>query len=359
MYAPALLVLPVLGYVAGRLAGGAATRAPNRTTAAVRLQRANRLLQTAIALVGVGLATAAPSVDDLAAAVPGPPPLGVFLSVVGSVFLAGVVPALAVHVGTRPAWSAITARRPNYSATVQRYVLAVTVLAGPAFLVVGAWLVAPRGLPGVVTVATSAIVVMGLLPVAVARVGPVRRPTHAEAASVPSCARRFRVRVVETGDYRVANALAAGLFPGAQYVFVTDTLLRTLDRQASAAVLAHEAGHHDRHHVAVRFTATTLALAPLFLVAGGVLDSFLLASVVSVLLLVAVGPLVRWTEFDADAYAARQVGPAPMERALSTLADRGLVAVERSRVAGLMALHPSIGQRVERLRSHVAFDGRR
>nr|WP_272931376.1 M48 family metalloprotease [Halobacterium noricense] len=182
-----------------------------------------------------------------------------------------------------------------------------------------------------------------------ARFGPVRELTAAEAAVVPACADGLRVRVVETGRRPVANAVAAGVLPGARYVFVTDALFRTLDADATTAVIAHEVGHHRRGHVIVRFLATGLALAPVFLVANGVLDAFVPAVALSVALLLAVGPLVRWTEFDADAYAAARVGGAAMDRALATLADRGLVPTERSRLAGLVAFHPAVGRRRSRL----------
>jgi hypothetical protein len=41
-----------------------------------------------------------------------------------------------------------------------------------------------------------------------------------------------------------------------------------------------------------------------------------------------------------------------MERALATLADRGLLAEDRGRLAGLVSLHPSVGARRGRLDDH-------
>jgi STE24 endopeptidase len=163
------------------------------------------------------------------------------------------------------------------------------------------------------------------------------------------------VRVIETGRHPVANAVAAGVLPGHRYVFVTDALFETLDDGATAAVIAHEAGHRRRAHVYARFLAVGAALAPVFLVATGVVHAAAPAVALSAVLLVAAGPLVRWTEFDADAYAARRVGAREMERALATLADRGLVPVDRPRLLGLLSVHPAVGRRLERLRGPHSF----
>ncbi len=355
MNAAVVLALPVVAYAASRLAGVAAARAADRVTAASRLRRANRVLQAAAALTGLFVFTNSPLDDALAAALPVPSVVGVLVALAGTVLVGGVVPALAVHLGTRPAWASVTGHSPDYAATVRRFLALASVLVAPAFFVVGAWLAAPSGRPSLLAVAgASAVIVVSMPPLAV-RFGPLRPPTHEEAAAIPACAHGLRVRVVETGRHPVANAVAAGVLPGARYVFVTDALFRTLDADATAAVVAHEVGHHRRGHVPARFLATGVALAPLFLAATGVLDALVPAVAASVALLLAVGPLVRWTEFDADAYAAARVGSPAMERALATLADRGLVPVDRSRLARLFSFHPAIGRRVDRLRTPNRF----
>ena len=358
MDAVLLLVLPVFAYAAGRFAGAFARRTPDRVTAATRLRQSNRALQAAVAAGGLGLATASKFDDTVAAATPGPPGAGVLVALAATVLGSGALPAFAVHLGTRPAWRTIVSARVDYAGVLQRYVVGVLLVVGPAFFVVGAWVLAPPGLPGVATVVAAALVVVAALPLVGSRVVPTRRPTPVEATAMPACARGVHVRVVETGRHSVANALAAGLFPGAQYVFVTDALFDVLDREAAAAVVAHEVGHHERAHILVRFAATGVALVPIFLVAGGIVDQFLPAVATSLVLLLAVGPVVRWTEFDADAYAASRVAPAAMERALGTLADRGLVAVSHSRVARLVALHPSTDRRIDRLREHAVAENR-
>jgi STE24 endopeptidase len=350
MHAAVVLALPVVAYAASRLAGVAAVRAADRVTAASRLRRANRLLQAGAALFGLFTVTDSPLDDAFAAALPAPDAVGSFGALAATVLVGGVVPALAVHLGTRPAWASVTGNATDYVATVRRFLGLAAVLVAPALFVVGVWLAAPSGTTSLVAVVSAAVLVAVALPPLAARFGPVRAPTDAEAAVVPACADGLRVRVVETGSHPVANAVAAGVLPGSRYVFVTDALFRTLDAGATTAVIAHEVGHHRRGHVVARFLATGLALAPIFLVANGVVDAFVPALVLSFVLLLAVGPLVRWTEFDADAFAAAHVGDAAMERALATLADRGLVPTEHSRFARLVSFHPAVGRRRSRLR---------
>ncbi|MFB6270487.1 MAG: M48 family metallopeptidase [Halobacterium sp.] len=355
MHAAVLLALPLVAYVLSRAAGAAAVRTPDRVAAATRLRRANRVLQVTAALTGVNTVTHSTLDETVATAVPGPDAVGVLGALAGTVFVGGFLPALAVHLGTRPAWATVTGNAVQYAATVRRFAALVAFLLAPAFVVVAAWLAAPPGLPGVAAVVGAAALVVAVLPPVVARYGPVRRPTDAEADAVPACADGLRVRVVDTGRHPVANAVAAGVLPGFRYVFVTDALFYTLDADATAAVVAHEAGHHHRNHVAGRLLASGAALAPVFLSATGVVHAFLPSVLVSGVLLLAVGPLVRWTEFDADAYAAHHVGADAMERALATLADRGLLPVERPRAVALVSLHPAVGRRVARLRRPHGF----
>jgi STE24 endopeptidase len=349
MHAAAILGLPTVGVLLSRVVSATAVRTSDRVTAATRLRRANRLLQVVVAGTGLYVVTDSRLDDAVAASLPGPTELGILLALAVTVVVGGILPGLAVHLGSRPAWSAVTGQRPEYGRIARRYLEGAAFLTGPAFFVVGAWLVGPPGLPGVGVLAVAVFVLLALLPPLGALVGPVRTLTPAEAAVVPDSSQGLRVRVVETGRKPVANALAAGVVPGLRYVFVTDALFETLDGAAAAAVLAHEAGHHRRGHVVARFGATTLALAPLFLAASGVLADVLVPALLSAALLLAVGPAVRWTEYDADAYAARAVGGPAMERALQTLADRGLLPTEHSRVFGLVALHPPVGERLARL----------
>jgi STE24 endopeptidase len=349
MHAAAILALPTVGVLVSRVVSVAATRTSDRVTAASRLRRSNRVLQVTVALVGLFVVTDSGLDDAVAAAIPGPSDVGILCALAITVVVGGIAPGLAVHLGSRPAWGAVTGNRPAYGQIARRYLKLATLLSAPALFVVGAWLVGPPGFAGVGMLALAVFVLLAVVPPVGALVGPVRELTPAEAAIMPDSGAGLRVRVVETGDRPVANALAAGVLPGFRYVFVTDALFETLDPEAAAAVLAHEAGHHRRGHVVGRFLATVLALAPVFLAANGVLGDVLVPALVSAGLLLAVAPAVRWTEYDADAYAASVVSAPAMERALQTLADRGLLPAEHSRVFGLFALHPAVGDRIARL----------
>jgi STE24 endopeptidase len=350
MHAGVLLALPLAAYATSRAVGALAARTNSRVAAATRLRRANRLLQVVAGVAGVAVATDSLLDDAVVHAVPGPGVLGVLVALVGTIGLGGVVPALAVHLGTRPAWAGVVGSPPDYAAVVRRYLAVAAALTAPAFAVVAAWLLAPSGVPGLAVVALAAASIVALVPIGAAQLDAVRKPTPAERAAIPECARGLRVRVLDTSRNPVANALAAGVLPGFRYVLVTDALFETLDDAAVAAVVAHEAGHHRRGHVAVRFLAVGVALAPLFLAASGVVDAFLPSLAASAVLLLASGPVLRWTEYDADRYAAARVGPAAMDRALATLAARGLLPEDRHPVAGLVALRPSVADRRGRLR---------
>jgi STE24 endopeptidase len=89
----------------------------------------------------------------------------------------------------------------------------------------------------------------------------------------------------------------------------------------------------------------------------GVPGAFLAGLVLLVPATLAIFRLVRWTEYDADAYAARLTGADALAGALRRLGGRGLLDGR----GGLLALHPPLEARVARLetlgrpaRSHLA-----
>jgi|GEM_PF-867953 len=155
---------------------------------------------------------------------------------------------------------------------------------------------------------------------------------------------------------RFANAFAAGVFPGFRVVFVTTGLLRHLTTAELRAIIAHERGHHRRRHVTLRLGSVVLFVAPwLVVTATGVPGGFqagLLALAPAVLLICWLG---RWTEYDADAYAARRVGGPPLASALGRVhADtRPRPSTGHQRLTALLSTHPPVDRRLAKLSGGV------
>jgi len=101
-------------YAVSWLVATAAVRTGNTpTAAATRLRRLNRLLQALVGIGGVVLATASPLDDVVAAAIPGPLTLGLLAGLASTVVVGGVLPTLAVHLGSRPAWASVADQSPT------------------------------------------------------------------------------------------------------------------------------------------------------------------------------------------------------------------------------------------------------
>ncbi len=133
-----------------------------------------------------------------------------------------------------------------------------------------------------------------------------------------------------------SNAYFTGL-GRAKRVVLFDTLLKELEPGEMEAVLAHELGHAHHHHLPRRLAASALlSLAGFGLLAWVGTKSWLFAGLgltlpsshAALLLFVWVGPLFLWAfrpflarlsrrqEFQADDFAANNVGPGAMARSL-------------------------------------------
>jgi len=150
----------------------------------------------------------------------------------------------------------------------------------------------------------------------------------------------------------VANAFAAGVLPGVRAVFVTTGLLHHLRTAEVRAIVAHERGHHRRRHVTLRLGSVVLFVAPwLVTTATGVPGGFqagLLALAPAVLLICWLG---RWTEYDADAYAARQIGADALASALERVHVDTRPSRGHRRLTALLSMHPSVDRRLAKLSS--------
>lgn len=200
------------------------------------------------------------------------------------------------------------------------------------------------------------VVVVGLLaaalaPAVIAATSATRRPTpterdHLTAAGVPP----ERVRVVAAGD--AAAAFAAGFSPRFGRVFLTTGLCETLAPESVAAVARHEYGHLRRRHVPLRlavpvaFAVAWVAAARLAPGTGFLVGIALLVPTVAVSV-----ALARWTERDADRFAARVTGGERLAAALATLSADGHLAD-----GGRFSWHPALADRIARLDADA--DGR-
>jgi STE24 endopeptidase len=171
-------------------------------------------------------------------------------------------------------------------------------------------------------------------------------------------------------DGTVANALVVGFLPGLRIVLLSDALLARLNDDELAVVVRHEAAHLARRHLAQRLVVLALPLAALAAVhaawpevlrhtaqwlAGAGIPAQVCEAVLGPALLLAfavvvIGWLSRRHEYEADAVACRgqdgKVDPAAIARLDSALSR--LVGPHRRHQAGW--LHPSVEQRVARLR---------
>lgn len=225
-----------------------------------------------------------------------------------------------------------------------RFVTSYTIVVGPALLVVALMPAIPSGWGLVIGAALLGIVVAGGAPLILLRTFPTRRLSSAERARF-TAATDFPVRVVDT-DGQHANALAAGVLPGLRYVVVTERLLTALPADEVAAILAHESGHHHRCHTPLRLGVVAGFVLPwLWATAASVPGAFSLGAVAALPVAGGVLTLARWTEYDADRYAAERVGASTLASALRRLSGARLLAGR----GGLLALHPATDDRLTRL----------
>ena len=305
-----------------------------------RLRRGGALLALLLATVwGVLVGTDAHVAAWTAAALPGLaaeiyPTLGTLA------LFCGPVP-LAVYAAYR---GADAARAPVPSPGSPRgFFAGYALVVGPALVLTALAPAVPDGWWLVVGVALVGFLLAAGSPLFVRWTVGSRPPTAAERAATPST---VPVHVLLTGRGGPVNALAAGVLPGLRCVYVTERLLGSLPTHEAAAIVTHEVGHHRRRHVPLRLGAVGAYVFPwLGATALDVPNAFLAGLVLLLPATLAIFRLVRWTEYDADAYAARRTSPGAMAGALRRLGERGLLGG----TGGPLALHPSLAARVARL----------
>ncbi|ELZ29162.1 peptidase M48 Ste24p [Halosimplex carlsbadense 2-9-1] len=217
-------------------------------------------------------------------------------------------------------------------------------------LTAGAIALVPAGWPRVVAAVGLGLVATAVTPFALVVALRTRWPTDEELAAVDGVLPDgVRLRVVDDRT-RLGSAFAAGLVPGAEYVFLTESLFDALDGDQLRAVVAHEVGHHEHEHVLLRYLLVAVAAGAALGVASVAPDVALVAVLVGTPpFAVALAWAVRRTEAQADAYAAEAVGGAALAGALETLAERRYIA-EGGGPARILSHHPPLGERIEGLR---------
>lgn len=252
--------------------------------------------------------------------------------------------ALLVHVGPVPACA--YAAYAGGGGRLRRFAFGYGALAGPALAVLAVTPLLPSAWWLVGVVAAFGIGLAAGTPLIVRWFLPTREPGATERF-LREAAGGFPVRVVDAGTH--ANAMAAGVLPGFRTVFVSEALLARLPHEECAAVVAHEVGHHRRGHVPLRLGAAGAVVLPwLGATAAGVPGAFEVGAVVAALAVPVLFRLMRWTEHDADAYAAARTDGAALVRGLSRLTVEA--PAPRSRLARVLALHPTLDERADRLR---------
>ncbi|MFC7097958.1 M48 family metallopeptidase [Halobaculum marinum] len=158
-------------------------------------------------------------------------------------------------------------------------------------------------------------------------------------------------------------AYAAGLTAGHGRVFVSTGLLRELDPAGVAAVVRHEHAHLARAHVPIR-VGIPCAYAVAWAVDASLFgrEGLIVGAALAVPLTYLSMRVARWTEYDADADAARRSGTA-FRDALARLAAGGHlgpatpVGGRLRRLLGSLSMHPPLGERLRRLEERADLRG--
>lgn len=316
-----------------------------------RLRRVGTALGWVVGVV-VGLWLDAPAVwARVVAALSGlgPEPTAT-LGAALALLVPAVAAAVAARLGTLPLQRTVERVTPTYR-EVLRFELERETALVAGFLVASlVVLVVPGGWPRIgAAVALGGVVTAGT-PAWLLLTHQARPPTAAEAVAVDRALPDSVTLLVVEGQLSGFSAVAAGVVPGARYVFLDATLFELLDGEEVRAVVAHEVGHHRHGHVAMRYGLLVGGVAPLLVAAefapGLLAFGVPLAGGYALLALAA----LRRMELTADAAAD---GPA-LADALASLARLGYLRVGGDGPVRLLGVHPPLLDRVRRLRNGAA-----
>lgn len=166
-----------------------------------------------------------------------------------------------------------------------------------------------------------------------------------------------RIYELPTG-MRALNALLVGPLPPGRSLCLTDGLLRELEPEALAGVVAHEVGHARKGHPGLLLAAVVLVplllLPPLRLLDLDDLDSDWQIALVIVTALVFLGvvrALAHRFEHEADVASVQSLGAGPCSHALFVV-SRLAQPVTRGWFGRLFTLHPEEPARWELMRRY-------
>lgn len=164
---------------------------------------------------------------------------------------------------------------------------------------------------------------------------------------------------------KTANAVIAGLFRKAQYIFITNRLLERMTEGEIMAVLAHELAHR-RHRHSLRFWLTillwVLGVQVLLWLVGyhayfeSLRESWKMwvysgVNLINLYLLMflVLFPLSRRHEYQADATAARWVGVSQYKQFLHRLHQLNDQLKPPRKFLAKLGTHPTMQERLERV----------
>lgn len=166
-----------------------------------------------------------------------------------------------------------------------------------------------------------------------------------------------RLWLLPTG-MRALNAMLVGPLPFGRCLCLTDGLVRELDADALAGVVAHEVGHAQRGHPAILIGLVVIVplalLLPMRTIDFDAWDVVVRSSVLLGATIAAwfvVRTLAHRFEHEADAASVAALGAAPCSRALLVV-SRLAMPVEHGWFGRMFTLHPDEPSRWQRMRRY-------
>ena len=145
------------------------------------------------------------------------------------------------------------------------------------------------------------------------------------------------------------NAIATGILK--KNIFITEDALSYLDEDEIHALVAHELGHHNKHHL---FKHLIFAIA--YYLSGSALLDLVFPTLIVLLLIPFIvgyffilGLMAIRFEYQSDEFAKKKGYGKPLVRTLEKLASYNRIPLKTSSMYNIFHLHPSISDRIAKL----------